>query len=262
MEPAPVPVRAGAGPAPAPEPGPPGAARLHAATDVTWAPAAVLEQGPWRLRRGEGGGHRVSAATALAPEAAEPEALAAAEAAMRGWGQRPLVRIREGEAALDASLAARGYLQIEPSLLMIAPAAPLASGDPRGLGAIRSAAPLAIQREIWAAGGIGPARLAVMERSGPPRVFLLARAGDRPAAVAFAAADGAVAMLHALLVPEAFRRRGLARGLTAAAAAWAVGQGAAWLALAVTRGNAPARRLYEGMGFRVAGAYHYRALPE
>ena len=74
---------------------------------------------------------------------------------MRGWGQPPLVMIRPGEDALDACLAARGYLQRDPTLLAAAPAAALAA-TPRE-NVILGPAPLAVMAEIWDAGGIGPA---------------------------------------------------------------------------------------------------------
>ena len=75
---------------------------------------------------------------------------------MRGWGQRPLFRIRPGEDALDALLAARGYAVRDPTLIL---AAPVGGARPpsRARRAILGPAPLACMAEIWAAGGIGPA---------------------------------------------------------------------------------------------------------
>ena len=90
---------------------------------ATWPAAETRRLGPWTLRRGDGGGNRVSAATLDGPPA-DP---AAAEAVMRGWGQPPLFMIRPGEDALDACLAARGYLERDPTLIAAAPAAALAA---------------------------------------------------------------------------------------------------------------------------------------
>ena len=81
---------------------------------------------------------------------------------MRAWGQPPLFRIRPGEEALDARLAARGYVVRDPTLILAAPAAAIAV--PPGEAAVFGSGPLACMAEIWAAGGIGPARLAVMAR--------------------------------------------------------------------------------------------------
>ncbi len=179
---------------------------------------------------------------------------------MRAWGQRPLFMIRPGDATLDASLAARRYQLKDATVFYAAPPEALAS--PGGMTAIPCTAPLACMAGIWADGGIGPARLAVMARAPAPRCYLLARLGDRPAGCAFVARHGPVAMLHALEIAPAARGKGLAVHMTRAAAAWAGRQGAATLALAVTVRNAPARALYEGLGMTEAGGYHYRAAPE
>ncbi|MBA3324360.1 MAG: GNAT family N-acetyltransferase, partial [Rhodobacteraceae bacterium] len=159
------------------------------------------------------------------------------------------------------ALAARGYGACDPSALYGAPVAAvaLAAADE---AAIHCEGPLAIMAEIWAAGGIGPARLAVMARAAEPRVWLLGRLGQRPVACAFAAVHGEVAVLHALEVAAEARRRGMGALLTRAAAAWAQAHGATTLALAVTESNAPALALYSGLGFGEIGRYHYRLAPE
>ena len=157
-------------------------AGLRAALAATWPAAETRRLGPWTLRRGDGGGSRVSAATLDGPLADPAEA----EAAMRAWGQRPLFRIGRGEEALDALLAARGYARHEPTLVLAAPAAALAAAPDEA--AVLGPAPLACMAEIWAAGGIGPARLAVMARAPEPRSYILGRLGDRPAGCAFVAA--------------------------------------------------------------------------
>lgn len=232
---------------------------LFAALAATWPAAETRRLGGWTLRRGDGGGARVSAATRDGP--ADADGLAEAEAAMRAWGQRPLAMLRPGEAALDAELAAQGYLLRDASLILAAPAAEIADAGPP-LMAIDCDGPLAAMAAIWAAGGIGPARLAVMARAAGPKTWLMGRIDEAAAGCAFVAARDGVAMLHALEVAPAARRRGLGAALTRAAAAWAAERGAATLALAVTAANAPARGLYAGLGMAEAARYHYRLAPE
>jgi GNAT superfamily N-acetyltransferase len=116
-------------------------------------------------------------------------------------------------------------------------------------------------REIWAAGGVGPSKLAVMARVVLPKTYLLGRCGEAPAACAFAACDGEIGMLQALEVAAAFRRRGLGTVLTRAGAAWAAEQGATTYALAVEAANAPARAAYSRLGMEQVAAYHYRLAP-
>lgn len=236
---------------------PPAARRLMAAVDVTWPAAECRALGPWTLRRGAGGGQRVSAAS-TEDESAGPEA--AAEA-MRAWGQAPLFRVEERQAALDERLEAAGYRRHDPVVLYAAPLAALDDGRDETARVIRVRAPLGLVDEIWARGGIGPGRRAVMDRAPAPKATLLARAGDRPAGVACVGLDGEVAMLHAIEVLPAERRRGAGETLVRGAASFAAEQGAAWLALAVTEANAPARALYAKLGMRVAGRYHYRVGP-
>ncbi|WP_112321090.1 GNAT family N-acetyltransferase [Oceanibium sediminis] len=228
--------------------------RILAALAATWPAAATDRRNGWLIRQGAGGGKRVSAASQLEPDARIPDA----EAAMEALGQPALFTLRTGEDALDRQLHAAGYEVADPTLILAAPAdrIPVLESPP---GQCITAVPrLSVMEEIWATGGIGPGRLAVMDRVRGPRAFLLIRDGDSPAACAFVAADGPIAMLHALEVDPAHRRRGLGARATATAAAWARGVGADTLALAVTRANDGACALYGNMGFAEVGSYHYR----
>ena len=112
--------------------------------------------------------------------------------------------------------------------------------------------------DIWARGGIGPGRRAVMTRPTGPCIALMARADDRPVGVAFVAVDNNIAMIHAIEVRPEHRRKGGGGVLIHGAASFAAEHGAEWLALAVTEANAPARALYERLGIARAGSYHYR----
>ena len=237
----------------------PAAPELIAAIDATWPAAETRRRGAWVLRRGAGGGKRVSAAS-LWPGARETPDIALAEEAMRAWGQAPLFRLggTEAEAALDRRLAAAGHPVLDPVVVYAAPVAALTDDRDETARIIRISTPLRIAEEIWEAGGIGPARRAVMDRAKGPKTTLMARAGDRPAAIAFAACAGRIAMLHAVEVLEAHRRGGAGTGLLHGAANWAAEAGAEWLALAVTEANAPARALYEKLGMGLAARYHYR----
>jgi GNAT superfamily N-acetyltransferase len=226
-----------------------------AALAATWPPQAIHRIGPWTIRDGAKGGKRVSAATAAG--AVGRDELTAAEAAMAALGQPLLVQVRGGEQDLDQLLEGAGYAIEDPTLILVARAAPLAVPPPR-LSAFAVWPPLGIQDRLWAQGGIDAARRAVMDRVTGPKTAILGRTDDQPAGTAFVAVSGDIAMLHAAHVPEEFRRRGTARHMLAAAAVWAAGVGASWLALAVTAGNAPARALYASAGFVPATRYHYR----
>ena len=229
---------------------------LNAAMEPTWPAAATHRLGPWLLRRGDGGGKRVSAASALADVG--PGDLAMAEAAMAEMGQVPLFVIRPADQALDRLLDRAGYQVVDPVLIYAAPCAPLAALPLPTLAAFPHWPPLEIARLVWAEGGIGPARVAVMDRVSLPKTALLGRAADRSAGAAFVAANHSVAFLHAVEVRPALRRIGLGRHMMIAAARWAMSMGCTDLALAVTIANLAARQLYTSLGMTVAGRYHYR----
>lgn len=233
----------------------PDAGRLMAVLSATWPPRSCRQVGPWTIRDGAGGGKRVSAATAEGRVG--PDDLATAAEAMARLGQPALVQVRDGEAPLDDLLADAGYGVEDPTLILVAPAAPLAIAPPR-LAAFAAWPPLGIQDRIWDQGGIGPARRAIMDRVAGPKTAILGRTNDQPAGTAFVALAGDTAMIHAAQVPEDLRRRGTARHMLAMAAVWAVDAGARWLALAVTVGNTPARQLYASAGFVPTTKYHYR----
>lgn len=233
------------------------ASRLLAAIDATWPPAATERRAGWLLRRGEGGGQRVSAASPLGPE---PGDVAVAAAAMEGWGQHPLFRVTQAEDAVDAALEAAGYAVKDPVVVYAAPVASLADERDETARIIRVSTPVALLEEIWEAGGIGPARRAVMNRAKGPRIALMVRLGDRPVGCAFVACDGDIAMIHAIEVLESRRREGAGAQLMHGAANWAADKGAGILALAVNEANRPARALYDRLGMAEAARYHYRVL--
>lgn len=233
--------------------------RIFAAIEATWPPLRKIDTGPWQLREGAGGGKRVSAASAWRP--ADRGDIAKAEAAMRAMGQTPLFTIRPGDEALDSLLAARGYALADPTKALVAPVSSLTDVPIPPVTAFDIWEPLAIMEEIWAQGGIGPARLAVMHRAAV-KTAIFVRAKDRPAGTAFAALHDDIAMVHAVEVLPAFRRQGLAGWIMRKAAYWAREQGAGTLAVLCTRANVPAQALYSALGFTTCCGYHYRTLQE
>lgn len=235
-------------------------AELLAAIDATWPPARMIRSGPWTLREGHGGGKRVSAATLEAPAASEAE-IDAAETGMRALGQAPLFMLRGGDEALDDALAARGYRIVDPVTVCETPVARLTDVPIPRVTAFTIWEPLAIMEEIWAQGGIGPERLAVMDRAAE-KTGILSRWNEKPAGVAFAARHGGIVMVHAVEVLPHQRRQGVAEWMMRAAAFWAAERGATRLAVLCTDANAPARALYDKLGFVPASRYHYRIRTE
>jgi len=226
-------------------------ARLAEVMEATWPPLSRRTLGPFTLRDGAGGGKRVSAASLDNPfTEADIDALEATV-------PEPLMLVRAEDAELDAALEARGWRMVDPVVVYAAPVATLTADLP-SLTAFPHWPPLEIARSIWAEGGIGPARIATMDRVQGPKAALLGRIDDRSAGVAFVACHGADAMVHALEVRAVQRRLGLGRCLVHAAANWAAERAATRLSLVVTRQNTAARALYTRLGMEVVGQYHYR----
>lgn len=230
---------------------------LWSALEATWPAAEVTRLGPWVLRRGFGGGKRVSAASVAGPW--DGHDIARAEAAMAAMGQTALFVLRDGDDGLDAALAARGYAVVDPVVVYGVPVADLAGVEPERMTTFAHWPGVQVTADIWDTCGIGPARRAVMARVAGPKAVILGRSGDRAAGVAFVAMADSVAMVHALEVLPARRRQGLARNLMRASAVWSHANGARTLALAVTADNHAARALYASLGMMAVGQYHYRA---
>ena len=231
---------------------------LFSLTRATWPPAATTQVQGWSIRDGQGGGSRVSAATWDATGAPD---ITVAEHAMDALGQRPIFMIRPQDETLDHLLADRGYVVRDPTQGYGIDVDRIAKAPPP-VSSFAIWPPLAIQTEIWARGGIGPERLAVMDRVQGPKTTIFGRIADKPAGVAFVALHGTSAMLHALEVAAEFRRRGLARIMMQHAAKWAQDAGVRDLYLLVTRANVAANDFYVSLGFQPVSGYHYRHRPE
>ncbi|MFO7758049.1 MAG: GNAT family N-acetyltransferase [Roseovarius sp.] len=229
---------------------------LQPAIEATWPPADRQTLGPVTIRDGRGGGKRVSAATAS--RALSPDELSRAEAAMQDLGQHALFQIWADDDALDPDLAAHGYRIVDPTNIHAAPITALTKQTPPRVTTFAIWEPLEIMRELWAEGGIGPERVAVMERAAGSKTGLFGRHDNRPAATGFVALHGRIAVVHALEVRPAHRRAGLGRWMMVEAAHWAARHGAAHLAVLCTQSNAAANGLYSSMGFAKMGTYHYR----
>lgn len=224
--------------------------------DGTWPAAGFERCGPFRLRQGNGGGSRVSAASRLS-EATDGD-IDAAETAMRAMGQKQIFCLWPGDEALDAQLAERGYDILDPVNIYTCPSVQLTDIPIPRVTVFNIWEPLAIMREIWAQGGIGPERLAIMHRAEGPKTGLLLRHSDQPAGTGFVAVHDGVAMVHALEILPDHRRQGIGQWAMRAAAFWALDNGAETLSVICTKANAGANGLYQSLGMKIVGEYHYR----
>lgn len=233
---------------------------LYDVIEATWPPAALHNFRKWTIREGQGGGKKVSAATAFGPP--DVKDLTAAETAMRGLGQTPLFMIRASEIDLDTQLQDAGYDILDPTYLYHAPIADIAIERPPKVSIFNIWEPLQIQYDIWSAGEILAPHWAVMERVKSPKTSLLGRWNNRPAATAFVAVHNNTAMVHALEVLAHQRDQKVSTWMMRAAAFWAAEQGASHIAVLCTKANIGANRLYSSLGMRLSDSYHYRIQKE
>jgi len=216
---------------------------LHA----TWPAQKSWEDGAWTHRESSGGGNRVNASTRLEDSSEVPNST--------------LVMGRPRQPYLDQALEQARYRMRDATLALTMPV-PEAPEAPPLVTTFLGWEPLEAHRMIWQQDGIGPERLAIMDRVASPKTALLGRINDRPAGAGFAACHNGIAMVHALSVLEANRRQGLAQRMMMRAMVWARAQEAHTLAVLVTKANKPAIALYERLGMRADSSYHYRVKGE
>ncbi|QMU59153.1 MAG: GNAT family N-acetyltransferase [Boseongicola sp.] len=229
--------------------------RLFQALDATWPAAGFSRTGPWIIRKGDGGGQRVSAATSIADIGNGD--ITAAEFEMAALLQPPIFMIRPNDDALDQALDDRGYCIVDPVAVYSIEINAL-SETPAPATMLPTWPPLAIQTEIWAAGGVLAPRWNVMKRAKGPKTTIIGRYQDRPVGTVFVACHEDIAMVHALEILPEYRRHGTGRQMMKAAAYWAAKTGARWMTLMVTRANDPANALYRSLGMSEVAQYHYR----
>lgn len=228
---------------------------LAKAFEATWPAAEYADAGGFRVGRGLGAGGRVSSAHVIGAWSGAD--IDAAIAIHRMWDQSPIFRALDEDAALIAALEARDFKRVNPTAIMQIEADRLTDREIPSVTSFTIWPPLAIQRDIWAAGNIGTARQAVIDRVPQPKAAILGRIEDRAAGAGFAAIHGDVAMIHAIEILPPWRRKGLAGWMIRRAALWAVENGATRLGLAVSRANTGAISTYRSLGFTEAAGYAY-----
>ena len=229
---------------------------LYEVIDHTWPAHKQVSCGPWTLREGRGGGKRVSAATLQ--DRTKVQEIKMAEKGMRELGQIPLFMVRDGEEELDHILQAESYKTIDAVNIYCISSEELSRPNPPRLSMFDIWEPLEIQKDIWAQGGIGRDRVAVMERAKCAKTSLLMRWDNHPAGTAYIGVHKGVGMVHALEILPQQRRKGVGALAMRHAAIWALSQTASHMSVICTKENKAANALYASLKMRLVGGYHYR----
>ncbi len=238
----------------------------HAALSTVPAQRIAFD-GPFVVRAFAGGTGRANAASSIdpAPDPALHDRIARIEALYAAHGMPPRFRSTPLDPpGLAAALAARGYVEKDETVILLAPLAGIAAPD---AAATARPAPDTDWMAVTAtAEHQTPARR--REKEGNPALLMVPGAwitlheDGVAAAVISVAAAGELAGFFDLAVRPEFRRRGLAARAVRAAAQWGGEQGAAWLFCQVAAANAASLALNTGLGMTEAYRYRYLVRPQ
>ncbi len=239
-------------------------ARIELTAARAWPAAETAERGGWLLRHTPSAGRRRSnSALPLPGLSVGADGVAAVEAWYRDRGAPAAVQVAPADdhAELDGLLAARGWTAGGATDVLVVDAAAVAAGAPAG--AVREGF-----TEGWLAAWAhaegrpdADGHRGILAAVPAPAGFAVVRDGVRPLAVGLCAVESGWGGVFCLATAPDARRRGLARGVLAALAAWGAGRGAARLYVQVESGNAAAQALFASAGFLRSHGYHYRTAP-
>lgn len=162
---------------------------------------------------------------------------------------------------LDAKLAARGYERVGDHVTMAKRATRLFASAPPSIGLQVAESPSTGWYDVYLA-GVTPDRRHVAPRiveSVPrPRFFIAALRDGQVIASGLTVHDGPCASVQCMATRADARRSGAARAVLAEIERIAVAAGRNTLYLQADAENIAAIRLYESVGFSLAGRYHSR----
>lgn len=222
--------------------------------------------GGWLARWDQGVTKRANSALVTGPVHDLPAQLDAVCEWYAARGSPAVLQLPEPWTA-DRELDALGWTADSPTDVLTSPTAALLADLPPG--AVRVELADSPSPAWLAAVSLFTEReqriLAAILTRAPLVTFASAYAGDDLVGIGRASLDVGAGLRWACLTnlntAPAARRRGVARAVAAALAGWAHGHGATVTYLQVEADNAPARRLYDSLGFACHHRYVYRFAP-
>jgi N-acetylglutamate synthase len=219
----------------------------------------------WILRFAKGYSKRANAATPLMAGATLDDALA--DHILRQFGEqgiRPTFRLTGLEAGdVDARLAARGFIEIEPSIGMVGDL----SGDVEREPSVEIETHVNPRWVREAASSYGGDKaddsvlIEIVNRIRQPAAFATLSLDEQHVAWGLAVAERGYVGLYDIVVAPDLRGLGLSRTLVTSLMAWGREQGATRAYLQVRETNEVARALYRSLGFADAYRYTHRVAP-
>lgn len=244
--------------------------RIEDATLNASAPPQQRWLDGWQLRLSPGKARRARSVHGLADGLMSLDGrLAACAATYREAGLPLIFRITpfSRPLGLDAALEQRGFVLVDPTLVMICAALPTETASaPAGIELVQPghehfAEAVGALRQSPAAHRLAHAER-LQQSPTPYQGWLLRRVDDAAVlACAQTAREGDCVGLYDVFVAPDQRGQGLSRRLCAALLARARAEGARLGYLQVQADNAPAISVYRRLGFTDGFSYHYRGLP-
>ncbi len=224
----------------------------------------------WIVRFAKGYSKRANSASPLMPGASlDDAAIDEIVALFEAQRLRPTFRLTGLQAPdVDARLAARGFIESEPTYGMVAPLSQLAI-EPEVVGEqsvkIEPKPKAQWLKDLAASYGGDKANHAVLkeivERIRLPAAFATLELDERPAAWGLGVVERGFLGLFDIVVRPDLRGLGLGRQIVCALTAWGRNAGAAHAYLQVREENEVARDLYRTLGFTDAYRYTHRVTP-
>ena len=228
-----------------------------------WPALRQVLLGGWVLRFSGGLTRRANSANPLGVRGPDADGLiASCEALYRYHHLSTIFRLPSIiDPGIDARLAAQGYSGEGLSLVLHADIGALAAmRDPDVQLLSRPtpqwfAAMAQLQRHTKKQAGL---YRRIVGSLAIPAAFAICADEPGIAALAYGAIHDGLICYESVVTDPGRQRRGYARRVIGSLAAWASDQGARGACLEVEAANAPARALYEGLGFKELYRYHYR----
>jgi len=237
-------------------------AAIERATLAAVPPQRLERWGDWLLPFDDGTVGRSHSAVPLRHDAPGLAVLPELERRYRGQGLAVVLRVPElaSFARMHEALAAEAYAKTKPTLVQVGDLERLAASMRTPIAITIAGRPGAAWEQVFLGEGFDPvdgaSRLAILRR-GTRSLFGEVRVEGRIAAVGCVSESDGWCGMHGMRTLPAFRQRGYAGALLAALARAARDRGAREVFLQVDAANAPARSLYEGLGFATAWTYAY-----
>jgi N-acetylglutamate synthase len=231
-----------------------------------WPAVRQVLHGGWVLRFSGGLTRRANSANPLAVGGLDADTLIASFEALYRYQRLPTIFRLPSiiDSTIDARLAAQGYTSEGLSLVL--------HGDLDTVPAVRDPDVQLLERPApqWFAAMAQLQRHTKKDANlyrqivgclAIPAAFAIRSDEHSIAALAYGAIHDGRICYESLVTDHSRQRRGYARRIIGSLAAWAADRGARGACLEVEAANAPARALYESLGFKELYRYHYRRAP-